>query len=635
LTLNVIQISGWRLNLSDTNLIIAPGGQNLTLNVEHLGNLARQPWYSKAGEGWNITVPQNGNTVQPYDDTTVTIFVTPPSNSVAGEVGVLRLRVSDGDGSGQTIQEVPVRVGSSPSIDLYSKGDWLVNNSQESMPTTWIENTGNDLAILNLNVIGVPNDWTVNYPETMVVSPGQVIGLPIGLLPSTTWDGSTISIEIAVTHPVLGTQSITMNLKQSDFAFTSSPVISGVVGELATISTTNDEVSVTNDISLSDSTLVVMIPNTKQNITLNSLDGIDEYYIHSAGYTLPEYTASCSFISSSMSELGMMILSDKIGSCSLTAAQDTRFSGSVVVLTSAGENVPLERSQFSIAQDQSSTFDINTSNWKPEAGSLTLTLLVVDSYGREIVVETTEVISRSDGWNIGISEMTAEENIRIALTRTSYQRLVDVTCTIILDSPDNPWTQSIIVDIGGIDYAPIIEIKDPGVFSSNDEIRAEFRCTSPYDIDDNPDDDTAEAFYQPPKSEIIESSQVIFSLFTIVIILGGAYFAGLLTANKPRNTKPAKSNEEPSITETTEQDDKIEDIVEEDIDDFSLEIEQDSNEDIMEIIDLDESESTISQSIDDSSASGRLASLRDEIMTDDKPVDTRPISDRMADFFND
>ena len=50
-----------------------------------------------------------------------------------------------GDGSGQTIQEVPVRVGSSPSIDLYSKGDWLVNNSHESMPTAWIENTGNEV----------------------------------------------------------------------------------------------------------------------------------------------------------------------------------------------------------------------------------------------------------------------------------------------------------------------------------------------------------------------------------------------------------------------------------------------------------------------------------------------------------
>ena len=635
LTLNVIQISGWRLNLSDTNLIIAPGGQNLTLNVEHLGNLARQPWYSKAGEGWNITVPQNGNAVQPYGDTTVTIFVTPPSNSVAGEVGVLRLRVSDGDGSGQTIQEVPVRVGSSPSIELYSKGDWLVNNSQESMPTAWIENTGNDLAILTLDINGVPNDWTVNYPETIVASPGQVIGLPIGLLPSTTWDGSTTSIDIAVTHPVLGTQSITMDIKQSDFAFTSSPVISGVVGDQATITTTNNEVSVTNEISLLDSALMVMIPDDKQNITITSLDGIDEYYIHSAGYSLPQYTASCSFISSAMSDLGMRSISDKIGSCSLTSAQDSRFSGNVVLFTSAGENVPLERSQFSIAQGQSSTFDINTSNWKPEAGSLTLTLIVVDSYGREIVVKTTDVISRSDGWNIGISEMTAEEDIRIAITRSSYQRLVGVTCTINLDSPDNTWTQSIVVDIGGIDYAPIIEIKDPGVFSSDDEIRAEFRCASPYDIDDNPDDDTAQAFYKPAKSEIIESSQIMFSLFTIIIILGGAYFAGLLTPNKPRNTKPKKVKQEPVMTETTEQDETIEDIVEDEIDDFSLEIEQENNEDIEEIIDLDESESIISQDVEDSSASGRLASLRDEIMTDDKPVDTRPISDRMADFFND
>ena len=89
------------------------------------------------------------------------------------------------------------------------------------------------------------------------------------------------------------------------------------------------------------------------------------------------------------------------------------------------------------------------------------------------------------------------------------------------------------------------------------------------------------------------------------------------------------------MTETTEQDETIEDIVEEEIDDFSLEIEQENNEDIEEIIDLDESESIISQDVEDSSASGRLASLRDEIMTDDKPIDTRPISDRMADFFND
>ena len=102
-----------------------------------------------------------------------------------------------------------------------------------------------------------------------------------------------------------------MDIKQSDFAFTSSPVISGVVGDQATITTTNNEVSVTNEISLLDSALMVMIPDAKQNITITSLDGIDEYYIHSAGYSLPQYTASCSFISSAMSDLGMRSISDK------------------------------------------------------------------------------------------------------------------------------------------------------------------------------------------------------------------------------------------------------------------------------------------------------------------------------------
>ena len=635
LTLNVVQISGWRLNLSNTNLIIPPSGHNLTLNVEHLGNLARQPWYSKAGEGWNITVPQNGDVVQPYGDTTVTIFVTPPIDAVAGEVGVLRLRVSDGDGSGQTIQEVPVRVGLSPSIELYSKGDWPVNSSYESMPTAWIENTGNDLAILELNVNGVPNDWTVNYPETMVASPGQILGLPISLLPSPSWDGSTTSIEISVTHPILGTQSITMDVKQSDFAFTSSPVISGIVGELATISTTNNGVSVTNDITLIDSALLVMIPNTKQNITLTSLDEINEYYIHSAGYVLPEYTASCSFLLSSMSDLGRISISDKIGSCTLTSPQESRFSGNIVLFTSAGENIPIERNQFSVGQGVTSTFDINASNWKPEAGPLTLNLLVVDSYGREVTVKTLEVVSRASGWNVGISEMSAEETIRVSISRTSYQRLIGVTCTLYLDSPDNSWSKSVIVDIGGLNNAPTIVIDNPGVLSDDDLIRAEFSCASPYDIDDNPNDDTAQAYYKPAKAEIIESSQFVFGLLTIIIILGGAYFAGFLTPNKPPRIKTQEINEEPNVTETTEQDSEINDKLEEDIDDFSLEIEQITNDEVIEIIELDESESTMPQSVEDSSASGRLASLRDEIMTDDKPVDTRPISDRMADFFND
>ena len=636
LNLTVQQISGWRLNLSETNLIIEPGGQNLTLNVEHLGNLARQPWYSKAGEGWNISVPQNGDIIQPFGESTVTIFVSPPENSVAGEVGVLRLRVSDGDGSGQTIQEVPVRVGTSPSIELYSKGNWLVNSTIESMPTAWVENTGNDLAILSIAVTGIPSGWTANHPESLIISPNQVIGLPISLLPDPSWDSTPISVTVEITHPIIGLQTISIPVEASSFAFTSSPVISGVVGDTASVSVTNNDVDLPSNVQFSSSTLLVSIPSSKQNLTLTSSDGATEYFIHSAGYLLPEYSASCSFISSAMDELGIKTINEKIATCSLTATVDDKFSGTVVLLTNDGNNVALEQNQFSISKGDSLSLDINTTSWKPNAGELTVTIIVIDSFGREITERSTEVISRASGWNIGINEMTAEQDIRISIIRTSYERLVGVTCSILLDSPDNDWSETVIIDINSFDFAPTIEIDDPGVFDNDDLIRAELRCASPYDIDDISDDDTAQVYYKSGKSEIIDSSQLIYGIMTTIIVIAIAYFAGLLTPNTPKKQKPQKTKPHKEPVVEAKQTDDIQETFEQDLDDFSIEIEEEGLEkEVIEIQEEEDIEDTQTNLIDQSSASGRLASLRDEMKSDDKPVDTRPINDRMADFFKD
>lgn len=260
--------------------------------------------------------------------------------------------------------------------------------------------------------------------------------------------------------------------------------------------------------------------------------------------------------------------------------------------------------------------------------------MVIDTYGREITAKQTEVVARASGWNVGISEITANENIRVSISRTSYERLIGVTCTLSIDSPDNSWTSERIVDIGGLDRAPIIEFNNPGVFDDDDEIRAEFRCASPYDIDDNPDDDTAKAFYKSADSTIIESSQVAFSVLTIIVVLSVAYLAGILTTNKPRGVKPKKVVEDVLTTESDDEEEEIIPPQNDEIDDFSLELEQESSaNDVIEIIE-DEDE-TDPVEVEDHSASGRLASLRDEILTDDKPVDSRPISDRMADFFKD
>ena len=71
-----------------------------------------------------MTIPNSGDMISPGEYGTINITVTPPSDAVAGEVGVVSIRISNGNGAGQIVEQVPVRVGSEPGIIIDSKGDW-------------------------------------------------------------------------------------------------------------------------------------------------------------------------------------------------------------------------------------------------------------------------------------------------------------------------------------------------------------------------------------------------------------------------------------------------------------------------------------------------------------------------------
>jgi len=215
--------------------------------------------------------------------------------------------------------------------------------------------------------------------------------------------------------------------------------------------------------------------------------------------------------------------------------------------------------------------------------------------------------------------------------------LVGITCLLTVESPGSSWEgETQVIDIGGIDYAPIIKIDDPSVLDKDDLVKAELRCSIPYDIDDNSEDDTAQAFFQPAKTSALEESDFIFGILTAIAVLSLAYFVGLLNNKNPNKPKPTKQETTKPTTpnQATEKVVEVTDIVSE-IDDFSLELEQET--DVTAPIDIDEAPpigSTIDEE-DDYTASGRLASIRDEMSSDDKPKDTRPLGDRMADFFKD
>ena len=141
--------------------------------------------------------------IEPGSSGSFNITVYPPEDSIAGEVGVVGIRISNGDGSGQVIEQVPVRIGSVPGIVVDAKGSWKVRQGVSSWPTAWIENTGNDVAIMDISLNNLPNGWVVSGDEVVVVAPSQIKGVPIQITPADSWNGVNIQLEIGLNHPIL------------------------------------------------------------------------------------------------------------------------------------------------------------------------------------------------------------------------------------------------------------------------------------------------------------------------------------------------------------------------------------------------------------------------------------------------
>ncbi len=637
LNFSVIHVSGWKFNLSNTALIVDPYGGNLTLQIEQLGNEATKPWFSKAGSGWNVSYPDSGDLMQPFSTSFLTLFVTPPVDSQAGEVGILKLRISDGDGSGEVIQEIPVRVGAAPKLNIGHSGNWMVNQ-QGGMPTAWVENQGNDVASLQIQVSGLPSGWTYSGPDTLVIAPSQILGIPFDLIPDANWNGLSFVANIDIEHPSLGTSTISIQVQNSSYSFRSSPVLSGISGRNVSLEFSDNIIldSTGNDISYSQNQNIITITMTdsKSNLTLyDPLNSSSEYFVYLIGNTLPNIDANCEIENNAFETLGLSPITGKVGSCSIFASNEENLKGSILLITNTGLQIPISESLVNIGSGNNKSFEINVTSLTIPSGNVKFTLMFIDSYGRVISEDSISTVSRSSGWNIGISSMSANGDIEVRIARTSYQRLVGVTCKLSVSSQDSEWGGvTKIVDIGGADSAPIFQIDDPGVLETDDQITAVIQCASPYDIDDNPDDDNGQTFYKKPSQLSVSSSDVLVSIGIASILIVIAFFAGLL------NTSSGSKNVVQQITNKIPE--KIKDPVEieKEIDDFNLEFEQDLENDIELPIEIDD---TVNEKIEeeiisepDNTASGRLASLRSEI-DDDQPIKRRPIKDRMDDFFKD
>ncbi|MBT5593918.1 MAG: hypothetical protein HOJ60_00065 [Euryarchaeota archaeon] len=640
LNFTVEHLSGWRFNLANTSLTIDPAGQNVSLTIDQLGNAPRAPYIVKAGAGWNISYPEHGEVVQPFQSTSVVVFVIPPENAVAGEIGILQIRISDADGSGSTIQEIPVRVGDAPNLTLDHRGVWIINDNG-GMPTAWVENNGNDVAVLQLGVSGLPSGWTIDGPSQMVVAPNQLIGIPLNLIPSEGWSGQRFLVSLEVTHPTLGLQIYDIEVEKGTLAFGSTPVAHGVSqSEVHILLNSNvSEGDLTSDESFTmdgNSVSVVLSGERNEVILVSSTDSSEMLSLYLAGYMLPSVEVDCNLDYSAFAQLGLQPLTDTVGECQIIASEES-VRATIVLLSNAGERVDLINDIIQLGAYENGSFEINVSDWTPPAGMVDVQVMVIDSYGRILDSYTISVTSRSSGWNLGIYSFSSEDgDLTISIQREQYQRLADVTCRIevVSLSQKSDWSTTRVVDVVSSDYAPVVFINNPVGIENGINLEATLSCDTPYDIDDNPDDNTMTAVFKADIQPIVEQSDILGSIGVATVLLIIAFFAGAFNQNAPQ--KQSKKNNQgkplPKIADSVTE--SVEDV--EDDDEFSFVFDENAMVEVIEapieevpveevIIDIDDE--------GDDSASGRLASLRDEMGEDGNKRQSR--EDRMSRFFGD
>jgi hypothetical protein len=653
LSLEILAVSGWMLNLTGADLEIAPDGENLSLQLVHTGNAYETAYYTKAGAGWNITLPDSSLDVVPFATTTFNVFVQPPPNAIAGEIGVLRIRITGNDTSGMIEEEIPVKVGAQPQLHIDHRSTWKVN-SLGGYPTAWVENQGNDIAILSIDVADLPVGWSTQQGAQLVLAPGEVAGIPLELTPASDWNLQRFLVTINVHHPILGTLPHSIEVEYSPISFSDLPVRDAFAGSQQSIeyhNTVQEQLTWTSSIDISElnGVLTFYQPSTTGeqviSFTSNGIQGNVSMYIISRTY--PDAGIECDFLPSTMNSLGKEVLQGSVATCTLQAGDEEDLRAIFTLTTSDGERVNLLEDRWVVPAGSTESINISLENWDPDAGVFTVYLRGYDQFGRVLASTQQEVTARESGWNIGINSLSTNGDILVGIKRTGYELLTDTVCELTVVASGG-WKTTYIVDVAYADFAPVVSIDTPKEIEKDERITVTIACNLPFDLDDNPDDDSMSAYYKPESLLTVSSNELGWVFGIAIVLFAAAWLSGLI-----RPSHPTVAQRPRKLTETTAQqvptkeqrerfeehqpsptkgqrggdEDEVERGSQEDTVDEQTERAQ------LDLIEVFESPAPTENL--PANASGRLASLRQEMGTDSTSQPEGKLEDRMKRFFGD
>ena len=110
---------------------------------------------------------------------------------------------------------------------------------------------------------------------------------------------------------------------------------------------------------------------------------------------------------------------------------------------------------------------------------LTIVVSAYDEYGNVLASIDKEVIAQESGWNVGISSISAEGSINVAVSRTNYAVLENAVCILTVTSRSSDFKADIVIDIAGPQFSPNVRIDASGL-SDKEQLDAVLACESPF-----------------------------------------------------------------------------------------------------------------------------------------------------------
>jgi hypothetical protein len=189
--------------------------------------------------------------------------------------------------------------------------------------------------------------------------------------------------------------------------------------------------------------------------------------------------------------------------------------------------------------NQMQSFNISALDWDPPAGVHEIEVLVFDGSGMLVTRAETTIIERQSGWNIGLTLEQSDDDTEVSalIHRSNHQVLSDAVCTLTLTQAE--WSSIHRVNMT-VEIAPKLTLDRPPI-DSDEPLVARLACAAPWDIDDDPSDDTASLLLREPTSVAVLTNDWVIGIGAAVVLLAALWLAGFIQPRpKRKRTRRAK-----------------------------------------------------------------------------------------------